>query len=362
MDAILFTGFPGFLGSALLPRVLARAPSAEMLCLVQPRYIAPATARLSDILAQHPEFAGRVHLLEGDIVQPDLGLGAAWALKARVVEIFHLAAVCDMSAGRELAMRVNLEGTRHMLHFAEHSAKLRRFHHVSTCHVSGRFPGIFSEDMLQEGQTFNNWYEESKNLAEAEVQRSMRAGLPVTIYRPAAIVGDSTTGATQKYDGPYFVMQWLLRQPRLALMPVVGDCRRTPCNVVPRNFVADAIGYLSGRRESLGRVYQLADAHPLTMDEMLTELGRRIGSRMMRLRLPLNTAKASIEQVPGVSSLLRIPSSALDYFAVPTHFGTSHAQEDLAGSGIECPSFRDYSEQLVSFMRAHPEMGSGAMV
>ena len=362
MDAILFTGFPGFLGSELLPRVLARAPGAEAVCLVQPKYAPLARARLDALVAQHPELVGRAGIVEGDIVQPDLGLGAADELKARVVEIFHLAAIYDLSVKREPAMRVNVEGTRHMLDFAARCPKLRRFQYVSTCYVSGRFPGTFTEDMLEEGQAFNNFYEETKYLAEVEVQRAMRGGLPATIYRPAVVVGDSTTGATQKYDGPYFVIQWLLRQPKLALMPMVGDSRKTRFNVVPRNFVVDAIAYLSGRPASLGRVYQLADPGPLTIDELLTELGRRTGRKLLRVPLPLKVAKASIEKVPGVYSLLRIPSSALDYFVLPTQHATSHARADLAGSGIACPPFRDYSDRLVSFMRAHPEVGSAAMV
>ncbi|MGZ3545708.1 MAG: SDR family oxidoreductase [Gemmatimonadaceae bacterium] len=362
MDAILLTGFPGFLGSELLPRVLARAPRAAAVCLVQPKYAPLARARLNALVARQPELMGRAGIVEGDIVQPDLGLGAADELKARVVEIFHLAAIYDLAVRREPAMRVNVEGTRHMLDFAARCPNLRRFQYVSTCYVSGRFPGTFTEDMLEEGQAFNNFYEETKYLAEVEVQRAMRGGLPATIYRPAVVVGDSTSGATQKYDGPYFAIQWLLRQPKLALMPVVGDRSKTRFNVVPRDFVADAIAYLSGRPESLGRVYQLADPNPLTIDEMLTALGRSTARKLLRVPLPLKVAKASIEKVPGVYSLLRIPSSALDYFVLPTHYATSHAQADLAGSGIACPPFRDYSDRLVAFMRAHPEVGSAAMV
>ena len=46
---------------------------------------------------------------------------------------------------------------------------------------------------------------------------------PATIYRPSIVVGDSRTGETQKFDGPYFIMQWLLRQSRHAILPVAGD-------------------------------------------------------------------------------------------------------------------------------------------
>ena len=361
MDTVLFTGFPGFLGSELLPRVLSRMPDAEAVCLVQPKYAPLARTRLGDLAARTPGLAERTRIVEGDVVQPDLGLGAATELTANVVEIFHLAAIYDLSVGREPAMRVNVEGTKHMLAFAARCARLRRFQYVSTCYVSGRYPGQFTEDMLEQGQTFNNFYEETKYLAEVEVQRAMRNGLPATIYRPAVVVGDSTTGATQKYDGPYFAMQWLLRQPKVALMPVVGDARATRFNVVPRNFVVDAIAWLSGRPESLGRIYQLADPAPLTIDELLTDLGRSTGRTLIRIPLSRGMAKMFIEKVPGVYALLRIPSSAIDYFVLPTTFSTTNAQRDLAPSGITCPRFPEYSDRLVEFMRTHPEVGAAAM-
>jgi thioester reductase-like protein len=79
---------------------------------------------------------------------------------------------------------------------------LRRLHYVSTCYVSGRWAGIFRETDLVKGQRFNNFYEETKYLAEVAVAAARDNGLPTTIYRPSVVGGDSTTGATQKYDGP----------------------------------------------------------------------------------------------------------------------------------------------------------------
>lgn len=361
MDTVLFTGFPGFLGSELLPRVLTRMPDADAVCLVQPKYISLAHARLTELVRHTPSLAERVRIVDGDIVQADLGLGPATGLTPNVVEIFHLAAIYDLSVGREPAMRVNVEGTKQVLAFAARCPRLRRFQYVSTCYVSGRYPGLFTEEMLEEGQTFNNFYEETKYLAEVEVQRATKAGLPATIYRPAVVVGNSSTGATQKYDGPYFAMQWLLRQPRIALMPVVGDSHATRFNVVPSDFVVDAIAWLSGRPESLGRVYQLADPAPLTIDELLTELGRSTGRTLIRIPLSRRVAKTLIEKVPGVYALMRIPASAIDYFVLPTTFSTTNAQRDLAPSGITCPRFPEYSERLLRFMRAHPEIGAAAI-
>ncbi len=360
-DVVFFTGFPGFLGSALLPRVLAREVNAEAMCLVQSRYADVARARAGQLEREQPALAGRIRIVEGDITVADLGLGDALDWQDRVVEIFHLAAIYDLSVGRDIAVRINVDGTTHMLAFAARCAALRRFQYVSTCYVSGRYDGRFTEEMLEEGQVFNNFYEETKYLAEVEVQRAMRAGLPATIYRPAVVVGDSTTGATQKYDGPYFVIQWLLRQPKVAIMPVVGDAARTRFNVVPRDFVDAAIAYLSGQPNSLGRVYQLADPSPDTVDELLYDIGRATGRRMVRVPLPRGLAKWMIARVPGVYALMRIPASAIDYFVLPTTFDTSNTTRDLAGSGITCPPLRAYLPHLVAFMRQHPEFGAAPM-
>jgi thioester reductase-like protein len=358
---IFFTGFPGFLGSELLPRVLTRLAGAEAVCLVQGKFMAQARERVASLGRLHPKTRGRISLVEGDITRRGLGLRDASPLCERIVEIFHLAAVYDLSVPRELAMRVNVQGTRHMLAFARRCPTLQRFQYVSTCYVAGRHPGLFTEDMLDESQTFNNAYEETKFLAEVEVRRAMRRGLPVTIYRPAVVVGDSTTGHTQKYDGPYFAMQWLLRQPRVAVMPVVGDTRRSHFNAVPRDFVVNAIAYLSGRPESRNRVYQLADPHAPTVREMLRDMAHATHRAVIPVRLPLGVAKTAIAHVPGVYGLLRIPASAIDYFVLPATFGTANAERDLEGSGIRCPPFREYAGRLVDFMLDHPDLGASAM-
>jgi thioester reductase-like protein len=361
MTTVLFTGFPGFLGSALLPRVLARDPAADAVCLVQPRHARLANERAEALMRDDGSLRGRIRMVEGDIVQPDLGLAGEPRLTERITEIYHLAAIYDLSVARELAMRVNVEGTRHVIDLARRTTNLKRLHYVSTCYVSGRYQGRFTEEMLEQGQTFNNHYEETKYLAEVEVQRGMREGLPATIYRPAIVVGDSRTGETQKYDGPYFAMQWLLRQPRVALMPVVGDPTRYEFNVVPRDFVVDAIAALSAMSHGVDRVYQLADPAPLTVDRLLRELARATGRFMIRLPLPMALAKGSIDRVPIVNRILRIPSAAVNYFVHPTHYDTSNAQADLADTGIRCPRFPEYADRLVTFMREHPEVGAEAM-
>jgi nucleoside-diphosphate-sugar epimerase len=354
LSKIFFTGFPGFLGSELLPRVLSRADDVA-LCLVQPKFRALAEARAGKIIASRPELAGRIEFVEGDLTQPLDHVEAG-----SVREIYHLAAIYDLSVGRDLATSVNVVGTIHILDLAARAASLERLHYISTCYVSGRYPGHFLETDLQKGQTFNNYYEATKMMAEMEVRARMPA-IPTTIYRPSVVVGDRVTGATQKYDGPYFVMQWLLRQPRLAVLPVVGNPSRHRFNVVPRDFVIDAIDRLSSLEKGIGKTYALADPVPLTVDETIDTIARATGRRVLRIPLTRWMAKRALQHVPGVYRLLRIPAEAVDYFVHPATYDTSNAQADLAGSGISVPRLDDYAERLVRFMRDHPEVGSAAM-
>ena len=360
---IFMTGFPGFLGSALLPRIMHRTEE-DAICLVQPRHLPEAELRVKELVAGDESLEGRISLTAGDITAPGLGLSdqVATRIQTTATEFWHLAAIYDLTVEREPAMRVNLAGTRHVLDAAARCEQLRRFHYFSTCFVSGRQPGPFSEDQLEVGAPFHNHYEATKHLAEAEVRGRMDEGLSATIYRPSIVVGDSRTGETQKYDGPYFALQLLLRQPRLAVLPVIGDPGLTAVNVVPRDFVVDAVAYLAGLPQAAGRTYALADPHPLTVSAMVDVLAEATGRRVIRVPLPRRLAKDFIRFVPGVRALLRMPPELVDYFAHPTWYLTTNTTTDLAGSGIALPPFAAYADRLVDYMRAHPEISPEPMV
>jgi thioester reductase-like protein len=362
-DTIFLTGFPGFLGSRLLPTVLGRAPDARAVCLVQPRFVSLAKQRIADLETADPGLAGRIELAAGDLTEPGLGLDDGAALAARTTEIWHLAAVYDLSVPRDVGMRINVEGTRNVLRFADGSAGLRRHHYVSTCYVSGRHAGIFRESDLDVGQRFNNFYEETKFLAEVEVAEAREGGMPTTVYRPAIVVGDSRTGDTQKFDGPYFLLQWLQRQPRgFALVPYVGDPTIVRFTMVPSDFVIGAIAHLSGLDASAGRTYQLADPRPLTVDELLDEMCRATGRRGVRVRLPHRLTTWALDHVAPLQRYVGIPASAVEYFVHPTHYDTAAASADLAGSVVACPPAADYLPALVRFMAEHREAEVGVMI
>ncbi|MGN6574600.1 MAG: SDR family oxidoreductase [Nocardioides sp.] len=363
MNTLLMTGFPGFLGSALLPRLLARRDDTRAVCLVQARHLALARARVRDLTASHPHTAGRIELVAGDITVPSLGLPEdrpRWL--DDVTEVWHLAAVYDLAVSAEVAHRVNVTGTANVLDLCASLPRLRRLQYVSTCYVSGRYEGEFPEDGLDEGQTFRNHYESTKFEAEMLVRKAMTDGLPATIYRPGIVVGDSHTGETQKYDGPYFLATFLRRQLPLAVVPAVGDADRVKVWLVPRDFVVAAMDELSVHAHSSGRTYALTDPRPPTARHLVETFARHLGKRVLWVPLPLRPARLLIESVPGMERLLGLPAEALDYFASPTSYSTRNTTTDLAGSGLECPDFDSYAGRLLEFMRAHPEYDAAAMI
>ena len=136
MSAVLMTGFPGFLGSALLPGILAKREGATAICIVQARHTDTAKAKLAEIEAAHPHTVDRVQLVEGDITVRGLGLSDSVPVDD-VTEVWHLAAVYDLSVPEDIATLVNIVGTDNVLQFCRERSNFRRLQYVSTCYVSG---------------------------------------------------------------------------------------------------------------------------------------------------------------------------------------------------------------------------------
>ena len=363
MTSLLMTGFPGFLGSALLPRLLARREGVGAVCLVQPQHMTMARVRVNEIESANPHTVGRIELVEGDITAPDLGIGPERRdVLDEVTEVWHLAAVYDLAVPAETARRVNVDGTAHILELCRSRPRFTRLQYVSTCYVSGRYDGLFTEDALDEGQPFRNHYESTKFDAEMLVRKAIGDGLPATVYRPGIVVGDSRTGETQKYDGPYFLAAFLRRQLPMAVVPAVGDPDKVKFCLVPRDFVIEAMDELSVLERSTGRTYALTDPNPPTVRELVDIFAAHLGKRVVWVPLPLGPTRVAIGSVPGLERLLGLPAEALDYFASPTTYATTTTVADLAGTGVECPAFASYAETLLDFMAAHPEIDSKAMV
>ena len=343
---ILFTGFPGFIGQRLLPRLLELKPDARIGCLVQEKFLPAARDGVAAMARAHPSAAGRIDLLTGDITSAGLGLeaGAAQQLRHDLFECYHLAAVYDLAVAKEVAHRINVEGTRHVLDFLAGARGFERLHYVSTAYVSGTARGTFRESDLDRGQGFKNHYERTKFEAEVLVAKS---ALPKTVYRPGVVVGDSRTGETGKFDGPYFVLRFmeLLPSPGVFMLPGGGS---GTSNIVPVDFIVEALARLSATKESLGKTYHLTDPAPLSPLEIARLFAKTLGKRFLFVPVPMGLAKAAMRPI---HRRLGMPLEALDYFTDPVRHDAAEATRDLGALGIVCPRLPDYVPVLVDFYR-----------
>jgi len=344
----LFTGFPGFIGARLLPRLLELRPDSVFRLLVQPKFEGAARESVAEIERDHPSARGRLSLLLGDITEERLGLsvGAVRTLQAELTGAYHLAAVYDLAVTREAGMKVNVAGTRNVLDVLAGCSALERLHYVSTVYVSGTAVGVYRESDLDVGQSFKNFYEETKFVAEKLV---VECGVPQVTYRPAIVVGDSRTGETAKFDGPYFVLSAMERMPSPGVFLKVGSGRHT-VNLVPVDFVVEALARLSTADAAPGRCYHLTDPKPLAVIEVAELFARALGKRFIYAPVPLAAARLLFDPA-AVQRFFGMPKQSLDYFDHPCTYDSTQATAALAGLGVSCPRFADYVQRLVGFYR-----------
>jgi thioester reductase-like protein len=210
--SIFLTGFPGFIAGRLVERLAEK--DTQFFLLVQRRFVDAATKAVERIAFETDTPLENFAIVPGDITQTDLGIASEdlETIQQETTDIFHLAAVYDLAVDRDIAFAVNLDGTKNVNEFARGVKELKRYNYVSTCYVAGNRTGTILESELAHDAGFRNFYEETKYLAETEVEE-LKLELPVTIFRPSVVVGDSRTGETAKYDGIYYLIQYLRKWP-----------------------------------------------------------------------------------------------------------------------------------------------------
>ncbi|WCB93617.1 Linear gramicidin synthase subunit D [Baekduia alba] len=337
----LLTGFPGFLAGRLVPRLLADDDEARIVALVEPRMVARARELAPDGVDVQP----------GDITDPTLGLDASTydRLAGEVVRVFHLAAVYDLAVGAELAERVNVAGTQHVVDFCRRATQLERHHYISTAYVAGQRSGLVMEDDLAQGQAFKNFYESTKFAAEVIVRAAMD-DVPTTIYRPAIVVGDSQTGETQKFDGPYYLLR-SMNSPFGALLQIGrGDAA---FNVVPVDFVVDAISAGARDPEAVGHTLHLVDPDPVSSAELTRLLAVAYKGSEPKIPLSPGMVDRSLRLRPVRKLFGGTPRQSIIYLNHPVSFDTTQAGEVLGRNGLRCPRFPEYVDNMVAFFKAH---------
>ena len=274
------TGGTGFIGKRLIRKLLA-LPNTTVYFLLREA----SRARLPELLAYWGNESYRLIPVFGDLLQDELGVGAAECagLTGKIDQFFHLAAIYDLRADPAEQNAANIDGTRRALAFAER-VRAGRFHHMSSVAAAGMFKGVFREDMFDEAQHLEHPYFVAKHAAEAIVRAS--TGLPWRIYRPGLVVGDSRTGETDKADGPYYFFK-LIQRIRALLppwLPTIG-IEGGRINIVPVDYVVDALVHIALLDGLDGRCFHLTDPLTRRVGDVLSLFARAAHAPPMDLRI-----------------------------------------------------------------------------
>jgi thioester reductase-like protein len=348
---VLLTGATGFVGMELVTRYLERS-DRNVITLVRAADDAAAQARMNAVLddlfgERAGHHRGRVRAVAGDVTTPSLGLSAAMRdeLAERTSTIVHSAASVSFTLSLSEARAINTEGTRRMLELAELADQrggLGSYGQVSTAFVSGDHAGRFAETDLHVGQEFHNSYEQSKFESELLVAAT---DLPTRVMRPSIVVGERVSGWTAAFN----VVYWPLRAFSRGLFDVIPADPSAPVDVVPIDYVADAVHALCGDAGTDGQTYHLtAGSHASTMLELCT-----MASRYFRRPPPRVVTAEEFAKLPppsvAVQQAFAAGAAYFPYFAMEGSFGDALTRERLEPAGIRCPALPEYIDRLLDF-------------
>ena len=348
MDLFL-TGATGAVGGNLLRHLLAARPGVSVYVLLRAETLDEAQARLLPILANvAAEQSRRVVPVPGDVMFADLGLGAnRHELISRIGEIYHVAACTSFCQTMDQASRINLSGTRHVIDFAQairEAGNPVRLHHVSTAYVSGTRTGYMRENELESGQEFFNYYEWSKFEAERLVCAAS-PDLPVTIYRPGIIVGDSRTGYTSRFHGIYQILRGI-HFGLIDSLPCQSDFQ---LDITPVDYVSDAIVRLAQLDGTANKTFHLTAGpnNTLSLGE-LVEIYLRDGTTCERSRNRAGSLSFAASSCSDhTANVWRRIAHYLPYVTCPKTFDNSVTRASLPG--LDAPECREYLPKVVRY-------------
>ena len=348
---LFVTGFPGFIGRKLVGELLADGLGNEVACLVEPQMETAARKAAADLPGSE-----RVEILVGDITDRRLGLADDdyERLTASTTAVFHLAAIYNLAVPLDVAQKVNVEGTGNIVEFCERCEKLQRHNYVSTAYVAGTRKNVVYEHELIMGQWFKNHYESTKFQAEVWVRESMDK-VPTAVYRPAIVVGDSETGQTQKFDGPYFMLRAIGVSMKRGWPIAQYGKSAAPFNVVPVDFVVNGLMAGSKDDKAIGETFHLVDPEPISSGDVFSLLSELYANRKPSYTVPAKPVAMALRAKPVQRLFEGIPAESIQYLNHPVRYDARRAADLMERSGLRLPRFSEYAQTMVDFFREHED-------
>jgi thioester reductase-like protein len=355
----LLTGFPrNELARLVLSSLLSRDDDTDIVCIVPDRFSELA----NEWLAATPRGKrAQVSTLEGDIAAVDLGLSGKEfnELAARVSVIHHCGAVTYSGATYRQAEMVNVGGTYEVVELARSAPRLQRLIHWSSLAATGDRAGVVYEDDLvapNSARLLHTRYSAERLIRKAQSE------LPITVIRPAMLVGDSRTGHLSRVEGAHLLIAGLLAAPRDVPVPrpARGD---VALQVVPIDYAVAAGLTIADTNGTIGRTYHVIDPSPVTLNEALTLIADLLGKPAPRGAFPGVMAQALLK-LPLVDKLVHAERALLGELVRDVRYDDVHARPVLARAGMSCPPFSSYIGKLVAHVERdrRSERGSWSSV
>ncbi|MDZ8079618.1 MAG: thioester reductase domain-containing protein [Nostoc sp. DcaGUA01] len=362
---IFLTGGTGFLGAFII-RELLQETKADIYCLVRADNPEAGKTKLQNNLQQYAiwqeEYNSRIIPVVGDLSLPLLGLGLEQfqILAAKIDSIYHSGALLNYVYPYSALKAANVLGTQEVLRLAC-QVKVKPVHYVSSVAVFEST--AYAGKVVKEQDEFSHWegiylgYSQTKWVAEKLVKIARDRGLPVTIYRPPLISGDSKTGICNTHDFINLMAKGCLQMGSFPDVEYMLD-------MSPVDYVSKAVVYLSRQKESIGKAFHLQHPQPAPL-KVLVDWIRSFGYSVEMIPYE----KWQSELINNVSSVdnplytlrpfllerwsdeqLTIPDLYLQ--ARRPHISCQDTLHALAGSSIACPTidsqlFMTYTAYLI---------------
>jgi nucleoside-diphosphate-sugar epimerase len=355
--ATFLTGATGFLGSYIASGLLAEGEPLSVLVRAKSRE--EARRRLWKALQLHLDFnafedhlANRIEVYPGDLTESGFGLSPddLKQLIHSTESVIHCAASLNRRSQRS-CMNVNLRGTLAVIRLARAAQAghgLRRFSQVSTVSVAGHrsHETVSENEAIDWSRPDYDAYGRTKKFAETMV-RELLTDLPITIFRPSIILGDSRRPETTQFD---MVRAFSF----LAGMPVLPFRPLDRIDIVPADWVADSVVRLhrgTPRHDtyhlSAGR---LSEPYFRITDALARALDSRPPTYVPILEKPFGAGVRALSHLAGGS--VKLGAKLLDvfypYLVYDTVFDSSRAVEE---TGRAPAPFTNYCAPLLEFAR-----------
>lgn len=344
MGVLFMTGFPGFIASRLLQKFLKETVFDKYYLLVEEKMYERALRLVGE--------RDNVVILIGDIRAEKLGIEDKKyeELLHEVSHIMHLAAIYNLRVKWGPAYDVNVTGTKNVTDFVRKLKAPELYLYFSTAYVSGLRGGIVFEDELIGGYGFKNNYEHTKFLAEKHVRQFIDE-LPLIIVRPGIVIGDSKTGETSKFDGPYFVMRFFKNIWGSFPLPYIGR-GEAEVNLVPIDYIVDATYVLILDKGAVSKTFHLVDPKPKKARELY-----RLFHKLIRGCEPVGSIPVCVVdfllRIRPLVRMLGVPREALPYFTHNVHYDNYNTEKHIEKKDIKVPRIDDYADVIVAYFLEH---------